>query len=40
MAPHTICLFHGMVFSTDEMMTPIKRLFAGVFPPTKMADRT
>ena len=28
------------VFSTDEMMTPIKKASAGVFPPTKMADRT
>ena len=28
------------VFPTDEMMTPIKKASAGVFPPTKMADRT
>ena len=26
-------------FSTDEMITPIKKASAGVFPPTKMADR-
>ena len=27
------------VFSTDEMMTPIKKASASVFPITKMADR-
>ena len=26
-------------FSTDEMITPIKKASAGVFPPIKMADR-
>ena len=26
-------------FSTDEMITCIKKASAGVFPPTKMADR-